>query len=71
MGRAWEQMRNQRLFPAFPDAGGAGGISLQLTALNGFGAAVPEAAAGIGAPAVCGFGFFMKLWIYASVLSIG
>lgn len=50
---------SQWLFPALPEAGGAGGISLQLTELNGFGVAV--AVAGVGAPSGCGFDFFVKL----------
>jgi hypothetical protein len=50
---------SHRLFPALPEAGGAGGISLQLTELNGFG--VAAAVAGVGAPSACGFGFFAKL----------
>jgi hypothetical protein len=49
---------NQRLFPALPEAGGAGGISLQLTELNGLG--VAAAVAGVGVPSASGFDFFVK-----------
>ena len=49
---------NQRFFPALPEAGGAGGISLQLTELNGLGVAV--AVAGVGVPSANGVDFFVK-----------
>jgi hypothetical protein len=49
---------DQRLFPALTEAGGAGGISLQLTELNGLG--VAAAVAGVGAPSASGFDFFVK-----------
>jgi hypothetical protein len=49
---------NQRLFPALPETGGAGGISLQLTELNGLG--VAAAVAGVGVPSASGFDFFVK-----------